>query len=176
MSAPLVSFTAALLRASWDGDVSWADLKRRILASADVVEPLIGRVDDGRLLEPVRALAIREDVLKITGGAVIFGRLRLLKEQKELRDGDIIDFDCSDGTRPLRIGDLLKVVPRFPKSDGEYTTKIYAMPGSNDDRLMHRLDCKQPNDLVVEMTEAESGAKHNYVLDQIADIVPRTMR
>jgi hypothetical protein len=171
MAAPLVSFTAALLRAYWG--VGPADIKRRLLASADIVTSLSGgKIDDARLLNPIKALAIHEDIVKNCQNVEYFGKLSFNQGGRELKDNNVFDFKCIDGDHSIRVADILKIAPSFAGTNGQYTTRVYALADPNEERLMQRLYCQEPSDVVVRIQESGSLQVHSLLFSQIGDVVP----
>ena len=73
-AAPLVSFTAALLRASGFRSKP-AELKHRLLASVDVTAELKTQVFSKGKLNIVKALSFRDDVVHLADGTLLRGRI-----------------------------------------------------------------------------------------------------
>jgi len=107
-SAPQVSWVASMISgAVGSGDRRASSVKKRILASADIVPALADKVTDGRVLNPKKALSLTRDVVEVKseGGS-------------RLRRG-LLTYDARSPAAycdpaPVRShSQLLKVVPGF---------------------------------------------------------------
>lgn len=130
LAAPLVSFTAALLRRyqGWPPQL----IKNRLLASADVVDSfrlggadenakktlleLPQKVEDGRVLNAPNAVAIFNDVLTLTShGPPILGEVKGLQDK--------VAF-C-EGKEPIDRKKLRRLVTHFINEEGDERVLIY---------------------------------------------------
>lgn len=74
-SAPIVSYVAAIVASLMPSDRQspiW--VRTRLLASADLVAGLSG-VTDGRLLNPIKAVSVYEDLVELSDGTLVRGNL-----------------------------------------------------------------------------------------------------
>ncbi len=107
-SAPQVSWVASMISgAVGSTDRAASSVKKRILASADVVPELADKVADGRVLNPKKALSLTKDVVEIKGDGGSHLRRGILAD-----DARSPSVYCDPA--PVRNhSKLLKVVPRF---------------------------------------------------------------
>jgi subtilisin family serine protease len=112
MAAPLVSFTAALILSESGGTWSPAQIKRRILMAADLNFALPGsiQIQDGRKLNIVKAVSIQNDVVETNSGTLLFGRLTLTDDGREMEADNLMGFNCERlGRVVIKRNDLLKI-------------------------------------------------------------------
>jgi subtilisin family serine protease len=184
MATPIVSFTAALLRAYWvtpGGPVSASETKQRLLASSDLVKSAADKIADGRLVNPVKALSIYDDVIEElpesghTQGKLDFGRVAFRQGQGQpLSDDEAIKAKCSDGRDSILIGSIRKITPNFLDIPGSKTTfVVYSWGGEN--KPMLRQQCSI-DDVVITLRQRDTNTDLTFLLEQIRDYVPRAIR
>ena len=107
MATPLVSFTAALLKATLDPTPE--QIKRRLIAASDIFWEVREQVADGQGINPIKALAVREDIVEHGDGSLYFGNAVLKSNGADLRPIDNIDLNCGDDKPSIRVSDLMKI-------------------------------------------------------------------
>lgn len=116
-SAPQVAWVASMISgAIGGGDRKASSVKKRILASADIVPELADKVADGRVLNPKKALSLTRDVVEVKGEGGSHLKRGLLAEAARSAA-----FYC-DSAPERPHSRLLKVVPRFDglsRTDGQ---------------------------------------------------------
>src|SRR5208337_4183139 len=115
MAAPLVAFTAALLKTQ-DSGMRPEELRQRLIISADLDQGLKDKVSGGAKLNAVRALSLYHDAIEVEGlnnGAPIYGQL-LTGETLQL---------C--GGHDARNRDTLKRINIFKGRDGAKNVFYY---------------------------------------------------
>ncbi|MDW9670841.1 S8 family serine peptidase [Sinorhizobium meliloti] len=123
-AAPIVAHLAGMLKALMPTRYSSpAWVRARILASADLVQGLKGTedgkgVEDGRLLNAIKAISIHEDVIEVEQN----GQKRLLTGQLQLAGG--VNDLCTNAGTPEGNPILLKFA-------------TYATPGSENDSIIY---------------------------------------
>lgn len=107
-SAPQVSWVASMISgAVGSADRTASSVKKRILASADILPELADKITDGRVLNPKKALSLTKDVVEMKGEGGV--RLRRGLLANDARSPSVY---CDPA--PARShSQLLKVVPRF---------------------------------------------------------------
>jgi hypothetical protein len=165
-SAPQVALTLALIKSTLGADSSAADARTRLLAGSDIRPHLTEDIEDGRVLNPVKALAsIFFDVVeaKSAGEAetkVIHGRVLAPITFSNL---------CLNASEIPDTGRLVKIIPRF---DGTKTSSKSAMAYWLDEGdEFHKSTC----DLKTQsLTIEEDGTLKTYTFDigEITDIIP----
>lgn len=162
-AAPAVSFVAALVRNIY-GSTPASEVKNRLLASANIVPSLTDKVDDGRVLNPERAVSVFEDVVALKRGDVsedIYGSVGKVVVSQICKTPEIPD-DAK----------LLKLVRDF---DGHKvtlgTTRVYWM---NSERLLVMSNCES-KDFSLQLRE-EEGDETVIQSDQVSEIVFATSR
>lgn len=218
-AAPLVSFTAAMLaremRLAFDEqnhDRSQAfgiALMRRVLVAADMTAPptpkpscpaeqppenqppmpLFCAVADGRVLNPVRTLAIYDDVVTIpdaTAGRVGTGRLVLgeailvAEGDRPVQDDQTLDLECENFSTGVPLSRVLKITPQFQRNSN-YSTRVYLRDTTSTlglDKLFDAYDCRLPDRLRLRMTNHYSVdgfpvTETEWNLSDVLDFVPR---
>jgi subtilisin family serine protease len=174
LSAPLVSFTAALLRSEGH---SWSpvQIKRRILVSADLDEGLKYKIKDGRKLNVVKAAAITKDVVeenKDAGGRIMIGDVDYVRKDNyvPLKAGDSLLFHCDgDSNKYLQKSQLLKIAYWAAKS-GVEQYKVYYKDASP---LLDEDVCSAPEGVKLKITDFQVREPVVYDFSQIKDIVMR---
>lgn len=123
LSAPQVTWVAAALRAALK-DAPGAFLKQRILAGADIHPNLANKISEGRVLNPLKALSLKYDVVDVYNED---GTTRTLRGtiSEEVSPATV----CSDATTYSR-RELLKITRKFDgrKIDDAATRLHYADP------------------------------------------------
>ena len=174
-AAPLVAFAAALVRTEKGEGMRPADLKRRLLMAADLLPGLIEAVKDGRALNIIKAAAIYDDVVEVREGRrLLFGNVRFVRGTTVYREQDTIDFVCRGEAVPVRVRDVLKVVPKFVTWDKKSVTKLY-VKSTVDGQLFSDHECEgRPQDVSVLVSGREQETEQIFELDEVADIVRRS--
>lgn len=143
MAAPLVSFTAAMIK-YFMPDWMPPRIKRRLLVSADVVDEALFReapkerqdklkermtkVEQGRILNAAAALALYDDVIRPRGAdESVRGRLEKPGGESLRLCGEVTNWET-----------VLRIIPRAVNQYGETRTQIMTKVG--DDRWATR-DC-----------------------------------
>lgn len=88
-AAPLVSYAAALT--SQESGLMGVRLKNRLLYAADLHPELSSDVAYGRVVNPVKAASVFTDVVEMSDGRLVMGRLEFTGQP------DIIEFACEPG-------------------------------------------------------------------------------
>lgn len=125
-SAPQVSFVAAMLNREHRDDNATptpADIKKRILYSADINPLLWSKIRDGRVLNVQKALSIYSDVVEFTDGSKVVGRVSIND------DADTVAI-CPDKTLAR---DAIRKIAQLPEiPDGARRFMIYTdSPGAD---------------------------------------------
>lgn len=173
LAAPVVSFTAALIKSEHPLKMNAAKLKRRIVVSADLRQPLESKVIDGRSLNIVKALALYQDIVEKSGGRLLFGQLGVSDKGTVLREDQDFPVSCSDGQqRSLKVQDLLKISPGYKKIAGGPTfAKIYYKDPQDPDALFLSKECLLSGSLEFSILEQGQTKWTKLPTDQIVDIV-----
>jgi hypothetical protein len=186
LAAPLVSFTAALIKSESAGNWTPREVRQRILASADLVPALVkddnGRflVKHGRSLNPVKALSLYEDVLEIVdptsagGKAMIRGKVSFVKRDdgEIFRDDQRPGFTCDSDAVVVdpRVQEILKITPRFTKTNGTIVTKLYYLDPAGNFR---DADCDEPKDFSLRIKD--ESEERSFPFEMIADFVRHSL-
>jgi subtilisin family serine protease len=173
VATPLVAFGAALLKSERAGtrEMLPIQVKRRLLASADLRTTLTRSIADGRALNIVKAASVFHDVVELKDASrLVFGEVTFIKDQVRLEENHLLEFICDGTSLSLKVSDILKVVPAFVKEGRSPTFKVYAR-SSND--VLRNLDCETPAGLNILVHDSDQDTEAMYRLDEIADIVRR---
>jgi len=174
LSAPLVSFTAAMLKSEMRENLTAVDTKRRILVSADLNPALVDKIADGRTLNIVKALSLYQDVVELSNHELLFGQIRFaIGRQKWLEESDTFEVVCSDRRRlPVKIQDIYKIRPRFGASPdtGRPYAKIYLKAPPPAQSFMKR-DCELPSDLSIIIHDQVREKDRFLEFNEVDDIV-----
>lgn len=134
-SAPQVSWLASMISSAIvSKDWHASSIKKRILASADIVPTLFGKVMDGRVLNPKKALSLMRDVVEVKSEGGPYLRRGLLTD-----DARSPSVYCDPA--PVRtLSQLLKVVPGY---DGQSMTDGWTWLYFGDqDGTIEAMSCK----------------------------------
>ena len=174
LAAPLVSFTAALIKSEHPIAMNSAKLKRRIVVSADLHPTLDGKVVDGRILNIVKALALFQDTIEVSDGRLIFGNLVVSDGNGPIAEDWTFPASCKDGERSLKVSDLLKIWPHYGKTDdGKPLAKIYFKVPQSPDAPFLSKECSIPATVDFSIQERGKSAPTKLSIDEIVDIVRR---
>lgn len=163
-AAPLVSFTAALLKSFWR-DARPRDIKRRILAACDISPQLqLEEVFDHRRLNVVKALALYQDAVE----ANISGETRLIRGRI---DSDRQFFTFCDGVPTLHRtpGHNRNVIRKVAKFGDDRNLLIY---WTTADGTFERAVC--PNEgISLSLTVRDEFTNQSFALEngEIIDVV-----
>lgn len=173
-SAPIVAYVATLVHALAPSDYASSQWTRlRLLASADLVPELAGigedvepgrGVEDGRLLNPVKAIAIYEDVVELNdaGEPLRFGHLEVVSDS-------LTEF-CHDKDLPPDAR-LLKVAHDPTDPAGRRLVFYYSRLVVEDEiTLLGRGTC-EPKSPTLAMTRSDTGQTEILSFADIKDIV-----
>lgn len=172
VATPQVSFVAAMLVSF--GLWSNAEVKHRILATADLVPALAGRVRDGRVLNVAAALDVFSDLVwmrdpsRPNGLEAAPRRLRILDLQGH-PNGTLL-LVCDDGsdkfidTRELILWERMGSRARLWRSSDDGGITPY--DGS----------CKASSGAMLPVIDLETGSRVEIPIDDIARIVPSRFR
>lgn len=157
-STPIVSFISAIVKAlSPTAKDKPAWIRARLIASADITE--IPGIEHGRVLNPIKAVSLYEDVVELVDAEspLLFGRLQWT---------GLNDF-CAD----LNLNEkssLLKLA-RNPDSD-DLEFYVYFL---NENKLStSEFECRPSKGSFITLSN-ENGDFDTYALDQVKDIVFR---
>jgi hypothetical protein len=167
-AAPLVSFTAALIKSEAWG-MNAEELKRRLLVSADLDAKWERKIADGRKLNILKALALFQDVVELANRPLLFGTLKGKYKGAPLRSQEF-SVECSDKeTRSLTLASILKIRPAYRTIDGKAYAKIYYRDTATDDFMSQ--ECILPPTLEFSIVESDLGTETSLQMDQVVDIV-----
>lgn len=143
MAAPLVTFAAALVQSESSGRLMPRDIKRRLLASADVSpdEPLRHEVADGRRLNVAKAAAVRVDVVDLDG-ELRFGDVRFLDGASPLAEDGVMRLTCEGDPDTRVLKRNLRKIARWKPQDGQPRYLVYWV-SDNGERLSRDI-CEAP--------------------------------
>jgi hypothetical protein len=172
-AAPLVTFTAALIKSERGGGGSPVDLKRRLLISADLDPSLKSEIQDGRMLNIAKAVAVENDVLEIANSKrLVVGAVSFFLDGQPKTEDNSIQLKCSSALTTIKISDILKIRPRFGVEGAIPTAKVYLKPlSSGTTRLFRNFDCELPETLTVVMRDDERDAEESFGMSEIVDLV-----
>ncbi len=175
-SAPLVSFTAALI-SSEINTLTASEIKQRILAAADLNPGLTRDITDGRSLNVPKSVAIYYDLIELDGGLQL-GTITLRDREKGNAYGwnQTVPIKCNNEQTDLRLNSILKIVPGFNIRAGSmigsmFPDRVYV--GRGEGQQPEPLDCKLPDDVVVSFTRNGTVASPLYSWSDLQDIIPR---
>jgi hypothetical protein len=175
-STPLVSFAAGLIAAQHTG-MRVAEIKQRILASADLNPHLTKEIVDGRSLNVPKATGIFFDFVS-TEQEMSFGDAVLRRPNGEaLSSNSEIKITCTDGKRDIPVRSLLKVAPWFnEKTKSEiapsFPDRIYL--SFSDDSRTEIIDCRLPTDIRIAFTPYGGSGSIDYSWNEITDLTFRS--
>lgn len=153
VSTATVSFTSALIQSL--GLNEPAQIKNRILASADFDPKLADYAWSSARLNMWKAVSLRHDVLELANGSVLFGQIEDVTEIVEL---------CGDAEAPLER--VRKVIPNL-QSDSGMAIEIW----TEQDARLHRKRCKQSDAEFNIRIVAEHEHSEKIRASEIRDIV-----
>lgn len=171
-AAPLVSYAAALVKAERGLGGSPLELKRRLLVSSDLDPALKAEVQDGRILNILKAAAIENDLIELVKGRrLVIGSISFVVDGVPKSEDQYIKLNCGTaGSISLRTSEILKIRPRYASSDNVSLAKIYARPiGAL--KLFRSLDCELPPTLRIVMRDYERDSEESFSMSEIADVV-----
>jgi hypothetical protein len=175
MAAPLVSFVAALARSEKGTGWKGIDIKRRLLASADLDSGLLKKVHDGRKLNAVKALSLYSDVVE-ANNKLLFGQVTFSLNGVALTDDQQIPLSCTTGDFPARVGQILKLVPQFKNLHDKVVIKVYTWDGS--DVVLTNRECTLPPGINVTLVVRDENRNmiQGFDLEQVTDYVRREFK
>lgn len=170
-AAPQVSFVAGVISYLW-GEKMFTpeDIKARIMSSVDFVPILEGKAASRGILNPVKAISLRTDVIERDNGIIEFGNIT----NKETLIEDIRK-ECGfqyDGLNPLLVR---KIATRLDK-DGKYKVWAWSVSApSSTKNLQYMPEPKvcliNPKHISV-FFKKEDHTVHNIIpIEQLHDIV-----
>lgn len=172
MAAPIVTFTAALLK-SEVGEWRAPDIKRRLLVASDVDPALARQVRDGRILNVVRALSLNNDTITLERGKLRFGQAAIRRNGFSV-EKSAIPFDCTDRGRDLMGSQILKISPKFLKvGNKDYALIDYRPSGTAPETAS--ATCAIPPDLTLAFDDAESGNTETINLSTLIDFTRKAL-
>jgi hypothetical protein len=169
MASPLVAFAASLIKSETGGGAP-ADIKRRLLVSADLRPELSDAVVDGRVLNIVKAVSLFHDVVELKEQSrLIFGSVTLIRDtdKKELGDDDPVEFQCGSQVKPWRLRDVFKLAPGLPNANNQMKARVYTRGGE----MFQSWECEPLRGISVLIRDAERGVSEAYELSDVRDIV-----
>ena len=156
-AAPIVAHVAAIVKALMPSERTSAYwVRARILASADLLPALADDVEDGRLLNPVKAVSMYEDVIEIS----VQGNRRLLFGTLESRD--LHDYCRNAG---LVAGAVLLKFALSPDPEDESDAVFYTLRN----KVLQTQPCRRSS-TVVGLTSS-TGETSLINVQDIVDIV-----
>jgi hypothetical protein len=199
-AAPLVSFTAALISAEFKETLAASKVKRRILAAADLNPQLVNCIADGRALNVLKALAVRQDVIELRStppaqtanekfsddclaptdaavppGLMLRGDIKFHPDNGEtpLEWNQNLPVTC-DQVSVLALRSILKIAPSFNVDRRSPTASVFP------DRVyvergdqMDALDCKMSETVAVYFRRPGATGAERYGWGDLRDIVLR---
>jgi subtilisin family serine protease len=171
-SAPMVSFAAAMILTEYlQGTMSAADVKRRLLASADLHSEFREEVNHGRTLNLVKALSLYHDVIELAPGRYAMGDVKFFGPDP--RTGAIGELKetipCGGRAQPLKINEIYKIRPNFTGERGPTTLVYYK---ATREEVFQSLECAFRPDLKVQI-RAEGSEPITKRINEILDFVPK---
>lgn len=172
VAAPLVTFTAAMIKYEHGGVLEPKLIKRRLLSSADIIPELHKKelVADGRRLNVIKALSIFHDVIekdeKLIRGKILFIDK---KKNKEIEENTQFVHFCRSVT--IYPSQILKIVPNFTRKNGEKRLLLYYKEQSDDASVLVRETCDLSSVGFRLRFIPESGPESPILLKDITDIV-----
>ncbi|WP_244555126.1 S8 family serine peptidase [Mesorhizobium prunaredense] len=175
LSAPLVSFAAALVDSEAGGNLRPWQIKERLVVASDLDEKRADRVLDGRALDIPKASAIWVDAVETTKApGLIFGAATIIKSGAPLKMESVLRFDCGEaGDLAIRVHQLRKLTPRFRNVNGKTFGKIYYQKVATG--RLEGAACMVPDNLSVQFNDLLGGSSLTLSMTEIADIVPRML-
>jgi hypothetical protein len=177
LAAPLVSFTAALIRS--ETTFAPTALKRRILASADVApdgDDLLKKIIDGRRLNIVKALAVSFDVVEVSR-QLRLGTVRFMQDNKVLKADQMVALRCQTAVSlTLRTDSILKL-SRFGGSDTNPIFLVYYLKkdDQNANKVLDRAICQVPGDWSLSFLPLDSATPESVPFPTLTDFVRRSL-
>ena len=151
-AAPVVSLTAALLVA--DGFLYGPRaLKQRIIASADVVEPLHGVVFAEGKLNMIKTLGFREDLIELRDHSLVRGRV-VPPTRLQFRNG----------TAPIDWGSVVKIA----RYSGDDAAKRFRVTTLKSGKLLHSYGDLDLSSLTTQTTTGPRECPLTDVIDFVA--------
>jgi subtilisin family serine protease len=172
-SAPMVSFAAAMIMTEVVGGIDASDVKRRVLASADLHSSLENDVDDGRALNLIKALSLYKDLVEVDtgqyvkGNASFFGLSPVSGKRQTL---EIMDLTCNGIKKPIDMKKIYKIRPNYQGKNGTKTIVYYQ---GNSLEVFQRLECDFPSDLKIQVRDKDESILLSESIGNIVDFVPR---
>ncbi|MDW9525447.1 S8 family serine peptidase [Sinorhizobium meliloti] len=175
IATPLVSFAAALIDSEAGGLLKPSDIKRRLLASADLHLELSRDIEDGRVLNVAKAAAIWTDVIQVKpSGPLLIGNLTFKRNGQSLNNDSILKFVCEEEEDvSIRVHNLRKLSPNYRRTTETILAKVYF---HQDGLGMLRRECKPKDVLRISIKDAISPIEQEFDLSEVVDIVPRLFR
>lgn len=171
LAAPLVTFAAALVQSESSGRLQPRDVKRRLLASADLspAEPLRREVADGRRLNIAKAAAVRVDVVQV-GDELRFGDALFMDGPSVLADDGVMRLNCERDSDTRVLKRNLHKIARWKPQDGVLRYLVYS--SSDRGEIMSRDVCEAPKDLALWLRQP-SGDTERIDWAALQDLVMR---
>jgi subtilisin family serine protease len=174
VAAPLVSFTAALIESEHGDQLPAVDVKRRLLAAADLnPDPKVSdAISDGRTLNMPKAVNLFNDSLELKDDPnFIIGRVTFLSgaEKQPKSDRGVIELDCH-GKAAYRIDHILKLSPNYGHASA---TRLKLYYQTDDRSLFQNKDCRIPDDLAVLVHDVFRDEDHEFPLEHVKDYIRR---
>jgi hypothetical protein len=166
-AAPLVSFTAAMIRseARLNG-LTPLEIKRRLLASSDLYPSEESNIEDGRVLNVVKAVSMYQDIIQTKDGSILSGALKFVDANGSLGPDDPLPFTCNGQQLDVSVKKLLKLWPDYRTPS---LAKIYMLGGDQD--VLLREECTLSAGLTIQLTD---GPKlRSFKPEELRDVIPR---
>jgi subtilisin family serine protease len=171
VSAPLVTFAAALIESELRERIKAVAIKRRLLASADLNLSLSDDIADGRILNIAKAVNIFRDSVEPVGRPLAIGIAHFRVRGKQISDDGSVEFDCDGKKEAFAVHRILKLTPHYSGSP-ERPMRLYYL-GGEPDSMFETKDCKVPADVSIEIYDDFEEADHSFALDLVSDYVRR---
>jgi hypothetical protein len=167
----LVTFAAALVKQELRGWESGPkDIKRRLLASADLDPKLTVEVHHGRSLNLVKALSLFESVVEDDTGHLFFGAEGYFVRDAagEYHEVKSIESSCgNDGPKFLERALLYKISTALhPAGSGQ--AWVYYRNAKDDVNFMREVVCEIPERIYIKV-----GVDRYIRLRDVVDYVPK---
>ncbi len=166
-AAPLVSFTAALIKSFWLG-ASPRKIKHRIITASDISEELWGKgeVAGGRMLNVVKAVSLYQDIVEARADGesrLIRGEIDSNHRIFEFCDGRLTLYRKDNPGRPQ----IKKITPIADPTSQEPRILVY---WTNVEGVLRPEICAQ-QEITIKITEDFTGRVYELPTDSIIDVV-----
>jgi Subtilase family len=174
-AAPQVSFAAAVLASEHradSGGVTPFELKKRLIYSSDLKVELWNSIRHGRVLNLAKAFSVYSDVVELTDGRLIWGKVSFGAETADDSAGANVDL-CSDVS--LKRGAIKKIaqLKNFEERNELRRYFIYAEDQSLSESSERKIETYWCQSIFTDLsiTDAISGKSLTLDSENVRDIV-----